>query len=135
MCGDAVRDIYEVKPGLGKARLDKLIPYSGLFAQIISSGAEKIEKDLRLAEQFLHVTVFTIEPHRYAGAIIQDITEPAFQKERIINKSRELMRRNVDTVQKIAYLLGESAAESELILNSIAESFSVQEDDDDERDR
>lgn len=130
LCGDSVRDIYQVKPGLEKAKLEKLIPYSGLFQQIIDSGAEKIEKDLRVEDLYLHVTVFTIEPHRYAGAIVQDITEPAFQKERIITKSRELMRRNVDTVQKIAYLLGESAAESELILNSIAESFSVQEDSD-----
>jgi len=30
-------------------------------------------------------------------------------------------------VQKIAYLLGENAAESEITLNSIIESFTVQE--------
>ncbi len=135
LCSGSVADIYEAKPGLEGARLEKLIPYSRFFSQIIASGSDKIEKDVKLDEKFLHVTVFTIEPHRYAGAIVQDITEPAVQKERIINKSKELMRKNVETVQKIAYLLGESAADSEVILNSIAESFSAQEiDKDDEPD-
>jgi hypothetical protein len=35
------------------------------------------------------------------------------------------------TVQKIAYLMGENAAESEIILNSIVESFTAREMEDD----
>ena len=36
-----------------------------------------------------------------------------------------MIRKNVATVQQIAYLLGENAAETELILGSIIESFQL----------
>jgi hypothetical protein len=47
------------------------------------------------------------------------------QKERIIQKAREVIQKNLETVQQIAYLLGENAAESEITLQSIIESFST----------
>ena len=133
LCGPEAVSIFQARPGLENASLAKLVPYSRIFEQVLSQGCEKIEKDVKFDGKFLHITVFTIEAHRYVGAILQDITEPAAQKERIIKKSRELMRKNVETVQKIAYLLGESAADSEVILNSITESFSAEELDDDNR--
>ena len=67
--------------------------------------------------------VFPIESGRMAGGILQDITEPAVVREQIIQKTQDVIRKNVTTVQQIAYLLGENAAETELILGSIIESF------------
>jgi predicted RNA binding protein with dsRBD fold (UPF0201 family) len=57
------------------------------------------------------------------GGILQDITEPVIQREQIIDKAAEVMKKNLSTVQQIAFLLGENAADSEILLNSIIESF------------
>jgi len=46
-------------------------------------------------------------------------------REQIIQKAQDVIRKNVTTVQQIAYLLGENAAETELILGSIIESFQL----------
>jgi predicted RNA binding protein with dsRBD fold (UPF0201 family) len=59
--------------------------------------------------------------------MFRDITEPIFQKEQIIDRAREVIQKNLKTVQQIAYLLGENAADSEIILNSIVRSFSPEE--------
>ena len=56
---------------------------------------------------------------------------PAMQREQIIKRARHVIQQNLMTVQKIAYLMGENAAESEIILNSIVESFTAREMEDD----
>ena len=58
------------------------------------------------------------------GGILQDITEPAVRKAEVIRKAQEVIQRSLQTTQTIACLLGESAAETEITLNSIIESFS-----------
>jgi hypothetical protein len=57
------------------------------------------------------------------GGILQDITEPAVRKEQVIRKAQEVIQRSLATTQEIARLLGENAAESEITLNSIIDSF------------
>jgi len=42
----------------------------------------------------------------------------------VIRKAREVIQKQLATTQQIASLLGENAAESEITLNSIIESFS-----------
>ena len=46
------------------------------------------------------------------------------QKAQVIRKAQEVIQKQLATTQQIAYLLGENAAESEITLNSIIESFS-----------
>jgi len=43
---------------------------------------------------------------------------------------QEVLRKNMSTVQQIAFLLGENAAETEVTLNDMIESFSHPEMDD-----
>ncbi len=117
---------YEAKPGMEGAYLRKVVPFYEMFSDVLNTGIEAVEKDVKLKTAILNVTVFTIEPHRIVGGIIRDITEPAVQKERIIEKAKQVIEQNLSTVQQIAYLLGENAAESEVILNSIVNSFSVE---------
>jgi len=59
--------------------------------------------------------------------IFQDITKPTTHKEAMIEKAQEVIKKNLQTVQQIASLLGENAAESEVILNSIIQSVTTQE--------
>ena len=104
--------------------LATLVPFHSLFATVLKSGKDMVEKDLRYRETILHLSVFTIEKHCVVGAIIQDITKPAVQREQVIFRAQEVIQKNLATVQQIAYLLGENAAESEVTLNSIIDSFS-----------
>ena len=49
------------------------------------------------------------------------------RKEQIIKRARQVIEQNLKTVQQIAFLIGENAAESEITLNSIVESFSPED--------
>jgi len=41
----------------------------------------------------------------------------------VIQKAQEVIRKNVTTVQQIAYLLGENAADTEMLLHSIVDTI------------
>ncbi|HEX2973826.1 MAG TPA: [Fe-Fe] hydrogenase large subunit C-terminal domain-containing protein [Tepidisphaeraceae bacterium] len=111
-------------PSLEGTLLSSLVPFHNLFASVLKTGEDIMDKDLRYRETILHISIFTIEKHCVVGGIIQDITKPAVQREQVIKRAQEVIQRNLSTVQKIAYLLGENAAESEITLNSIIDSFS-----------
>ena len=115
--------VYEARPGLEHADLKKIAPFYNYFKSVIDDGAETVDLDIRYKDSILHLSVFSIEAHQLVGGILQDITVPAVQKERIVNKAKDVIQKNLETVQKIAYLLGENAADSEVILNSIIDSF------------
>lgn len=109
--------------------LDAVIPFSSLFRRVLDSGEDVISHDIRYDRTILNASIFSIEPHAVLCGIFQDITEPIFQKEQIIERARDVIQKNLKTVQQIAYLLGENAAESEITLNSIVRSFSPEDVD------
>lgn len=115
--------VYEARPGMAGALLARVTPFSRLFREALDGNGEPIARDLRVGERVVRLMVFPIEAGRMVGGILQDITEPAMAREQIIHKAQEVIRKNVTTVQQIAYLLGENAAETELILGSIVEAF------------
>lgn len=107
--------------------LDSVIPFSHLFRRVLDAGEDIVGHDIRYQRSILNSSIFAIEPHAVLCGIFQDITEPIFQKEQIITRAREVIQKNLKTVQQIAYLLGENAADSEIILDSIVRSFSPEE--------
>lgn len=120
---------YDARPGLEGVGLDKVIPLSRLIENVLHGGQETLERDVRVAGRIFHTTLFTIEPHRLVGAILADVTQPAIRRSQVIRKAEEVIRKNLSTVQQIAYLLGENAAESEATLQSIIHSFAPPPDD------
>jgi len=129
LMGEDVRSVYEAKPGLEGANLKKIFPEWKLFQCVLETGEDLIEKEIKIDDHFFLTTIFTIEKNSIVGAVIRDITEPSTQKEQIVKKAKEVIKKNLSTVQKIAFLLGENAAETEVILNSIIESFSNSQND------
>jgi iron only hydrogenase large subunit-like protein len=109
------------------AALNAIIPFSNLFQRVLESGEDVVSHDIRYQRSILNTSIFSIEPHLVLCGIFQDITEPIFQKGQIIGRARDVIQKNLKTVQQIAYLLGENAADSEIILNSIVRSFSPEE--------
>ena len=126
LLGQEALNIYKTCSGLEGAYIEKLLPIGKLFSKILNRSGQVVEKDIKFSNSVLHLTIFTIEPNRLAGGFLQDITAPAVHKEQIINKAKEVISKNLATVQQIAYLLGENASESEVILNSIVNSFSAE---------
>ena len=123
--GGDVLAVFDAFPGLEGASLRKSVPFHEIFSDFLKHGNEKVmEKKIRMEDKIIHLTIFPIEKSRIVGGIIQDITLPAVEREQIINKAQDVIKKNLTTVQQIAYLLGENAAETEVILNSIIESFS-----------
>ena len=125
MMGPEALMVYDARPGMEGASLAKVAPFSKLFAKALEEKGEPIRKDLRLGDRVLRLMVFPIESGHMVGGILQDITEPAVVREQIIQQAQDVIRKNVTTVQQIAYLLGENAAETEMILGSIIQSFQL----------
>lgn len=119
----------ESQTSIEGSALSDVLPFSHLFRHVLESGEDIVGHDIRYRHSILNATIFTIEPHSVIGGIFQDITEPNIQKEQIIGRAREVIQKNLKTVQQIAYLLGENAADSEIILNSIVRSFSPEDVD------
>jgi len=116
--------VSEADPDLEGAYLERLIDFHDLFAKAIEEGTEVKVQDIRRNGRIIRLTLFSIQKHLVLGGILQDITEPVIQREQIIQKADEVMRKNLTTVQQIAFLLGENAADSEVLLSSIIQSFS-----------
>jgi iron only hydrogenase large subunit-like protein len=130
LIGEETEMLFEVKPGLEGALLQRVIPFYKLFQNVLETGEDIIGKEINYNNAILLFSIFTIEKHKYVGGIFRDITEPWVRKEQIINKAKQVIKKNLSTVQKIAYLLGENASETEVTLNSIIESFSTDKIDD-----
>ncbi|GAB1469124.1 [Fe-Fe] hydrogenase large subunit C-terminal domain-containing protein [Candidatus Cloacimonadota bacterium] len=120
--GDA-RIVSEADPDLEGAFLERIIDFHELFAKAIKEGTEVEVQDIRRNGKIMRLTLFSIQKNHILGGILQDITEPVIQREQIIEKASEVMRKNLSTVQQIAFLLGENAADSEVLLSSIVKSF------------
>lgn len=124
--GEETLMIWDANPGLGGANLTKMVAFHKIFASLISSGAENIECDVKHNGKLLHMALFSIQPHKIVGGIIRDLTMPEMRREEVIRRSKKVITENLNTVQRIAYLLGENASKTEAILNSIVESHSIE---------
>lgn len=119
--------VSEADPDLEGAYLERIISFHELFAKALKEGTEVQIQDIRQNGKIIRLTLFSIQKHHVLGGILQDITEPVIQREQIIEKASEVMRKNLSTVQQIAFLLGENAADSEVLLSSIVKSFGKKE--------
>ncbi|MBN2165622.1 MAG: 4Fe-4S binding protein [Marinilabiliaceae bacterium] len=122
MLGDDAQQISELIPGLKGADLQSLVPFHRYFQTVLQSGQDLLNRDTQLGNTLLNVSVFTIHKNSVVGGIIRDLTKPEVRREEIINRAQSVIRENLETVQQIAFLLGESASKTEKTLKSIIES-------------
>ena len=131
MIGEENEELFETIPGLRGADLDMLVPevIVNMFRSIFESGESRIERDIKYQNKLLSISIATIHKYKIAGAIIRDLSAPMLERAEIIERAKQVNRKNMKTVQQIAYLLGENAAQTEELLNSIIESqkYSVDE--------
>ncbi|WP_299577144.1 PAS domain-containing protein [uncultured Sunxiuqinia sp.] len=128
--GEELEELYETIPGLQGADLKELIPevIFKMFATLMASGENMVERDLKVQNRLLHISVITIYKNRVVGALIRDMSAPSLVREEIISRARQVNKQNLETVRQIAFLLGENASQTEIMLNSIIESYKYEED-------
>jgi len=129
MLGEDAREIAELVPGLKGAELTSLLPFHRLFSSVLKSGQDVLNRDSPYGNSILNVSVFTIKKNQVVGGIIRDLITPEVRREEVITRARNVIRENLETVQQIAFLLGESASKTEKTLNSIIQAQKLGLDD------
>ncbi len=125
LLGDDALEISDIIPGLIGADLKTLLPYNiyNQFSYTLQNGEDVMNRDLSYKEGLLNVSVFTIKKGSIVGAIIRDMYAPEVRKEEVIKRVTDVIDKNLAMVQKIGFLLGEGASETEQMLNSIVKTF------------
>jgi len=123
--GEDAKAIAEIIPGLRGADLKTLMPFNvyNIFSFVLRENESVISRDVQLEDRMFNVSIFPIRQNRIAGAVIRDLFSPEVQREEVISRVSDVIDKNLDMVQKIGFLLGEGASETEKMLNSIVESF------------
>ena len=125
MMGEDTMELYDTIPGLRGADVTELVPdvIFKMIANLMATGESNLERDVKHKNKLLHVSVVTIYKQRVVGALIRDMSAPALVRDEIISRAQRVNKKNIETVQKIAYLMGENAAQTEELINSIIESY------------
>jgi len=124
MLGEEAASIAEVIPGLKGADLRTLLPapFHNLLTYALSGEGEILNRDIQTDERLFNVSIFPIKENKLVGAIIRDMRTPEVMREEVVRRITEVIDTNLELVQKIAFLLGESASSTERMLNSIIET-------------
>jgi len=125
MLGEDAHEINEVIPGLAGADLKTLLPYGfyNLFTYVLTNNESITNRDIIHEGKILNVSVFLIEKEKIVGAVIRDMSAPEVQKEEVVKRLTDVIDKNLSLVQQIGFIMGEGAAETERMLNSIIESY------------
>lgn len=120
-------DMYDVfsarEEGLKGAAIDRIVPFGDIFKTTLRSGQDVHKEHYAIEDKLYDISAFTIEAGEIAGAVITDVTKSEMDREKIAKKAREVITKNIATVQEIACLLGEHMVETEVLLNSIAQDY------------
>jgi Na+-translocating ferredoxin:NAD+ oxidoreductase RNF subunit RnfB len=125
LLGDDAVEINDIIPGLVGADLKTLLPYNiyNLFSYVLQNNEDIKNRDIHYKDNLLNLSVFTIKKNSIVGAIIRDMYAPEVRKEEVIKRVTEAIDINLAMVQKIGFLLGEGASETEQMLNSIINTY------------
>lgn len=120
-------EMYEIfssrQNGLTGACIDRIVTFPELFKSALDRGKDIHQEHYAIDDKVYDISIFTIEDNELVGAVISDVTKSEMDRSKIAQKAREVITKNISTVQEIASLLGEHMVETELLLNSIAEGY------------
>lgn len=123
LAGDEALTVYDAAPGMSGALLRKLVSFPDLFEEALRTGVELHRDMFRSGKRLLDLYIFNVEPGQVVGAMLFDVTGTEFRREQIAERAKEVIQKNLATVQDIACKLGEHMAETEILLRSIAENY------------
>lgn len=125
LIGKEAKEINEIIPGLINADIKTLLPHQiyQLFSFVIQKNDNVENKDIEFEDKLLNISVFPIKKGKIIGAVFKNLYQPEIRKEEVIARINDVIEKNLGMVQKIGFLLGEGASETERMLNSIIQSY------------
>lgn len=116
-------EIYD-RNNLHGADLRDFVSFTNLFSASLDLEQDIHREHIKQDERLFDVVVFNIDKKQIVGGIMEDVTNVEMKKEQIAARAKEVIHKNLATVQQIACTLGEHMAETEVLLRSIAKDFS-----------
>lgn len=123
MLGHNAEIAYDRTPGLEGLPAEQYLPFHRLIANVLRSREALINRDLIIENHSQSVSIFPVERFGIACAIVRNLYSSDVRSDEIVRRAESLITKTLTTVQQIAYLLGENAAETETVLNTIMESL------------
>lgn len=123
IAGNEFLEVFDGNPGMPGEQVEDVLPIGKLLRAALRSGEDITRERLKVKDKLLTIQVFIIEPNKIVGAIVDDVTQNEMRRDQIARRAREVIERNITTVQEIACRLGEHMADTEILLSSIAEGF------------
>ncbi|MDR0364458.1 MAG: 4Fe-4S binding protein [Bacteroidales bacterium] len=123
--GEEVKEVHEVIPYLIGADLKTLLPPTIIsqFSFMLSHDETKINRDVEIEGKLINVSIFQLIPNKLVGAVFRNLHSKEERPEEIIHRVNEVIEENLRQVQQIGFILGEGAAKTEKMLNSIIKSY------------
>ncbi len=126
--GDDFQDYETVISRLQGLELQRFVSVDTLIDEV-TALKDSVERILHHEQRVIKVVLFPIEEKAITGILFQDITTPSMKRDTVIKKAEEVIEKSLKSVQQIASLLGENAAETEIILNSLIDAFGPSQGD------
>ena len=123
--GEDALDVHDVIPFLIGADIKTLIPAS-LVSQLnymMQHDEDKFTKDVEINDKLINCTLFQLIPNQLYGIIMRNLHSKEERPEEIKNRINEVIEETLRQVQQIGFILGEGAAKTEKMLNTIVETY------------
>lgn len=122
MMGPDAESLYDASPGWSGLEGESVLPFVRLVNELAESGDESLVRDVQVRERILTVSVHVVQRGKVYLMICRNMLFSQVRNEEIVSRTQRVIRENLETVQKIACLLGENASRTEAILNSILDA-------------
>lgn len=118
---------YENNPGMKGSDISEIVPFSKSITELFTSThTNTIEKDIEVKGRMLKITLMALRGQGKVFGIARNMFMHDVAREEIVTRAKQVINDNLATIQKIAYLLGDTASQTEAVLNSIIESQSTE---------
>lgn len=126
-----MRDDFLSNPSLLNSHpISHFLPWGNMFSKALSSGEEVRKESYKYGNKYYDVHIFPIDKGNSIGAVISNLDIEKGAHEYVAKQAREVINKNIATVQKIAMLLGEHMVETESLLSAIADDYGAPEEAD-----
>ncbi|MCA1759534.1 MAG: PAS domain S-box protein, partial [Bacteroidales bacterium] len=78
LMGEETEELYETIPGLKGAAIQVLVPdvIFKMLTSVLVSGEDNLERDLKIQNKLIHISVVTLYKNKVVGAVIRDMSAP-----------------------------------------------------------
>ena len=123
--GEDVKEIHDVIPYLIGADIKTLLPpiLTTQFQFILNHEEAQINRDVEIDGKLINASIFQLIQKKLVGAVFRNLHSKEERPDEIIHRVTEVIEENLRQVQQIGFILGEGAAKTEKMLNSIIKSY------------